>query len=263
MSCIIPISDSAADSAAQPLVPSPAEAVASAFDEMSAAELATATPSDSGDSAWGGARPLYIGVSGNIAAGKTTLVKALATALGMDVALEPVKTNPFLPLFYADRSAYAFPLQLWFLINRYSQNARIRFSDRPVIQDRTAFEDHIFATTLYEAHLMTEPSYRLYQSTFKILSAAFQRPDLYIYLDVDPAVSLERVHRRMESDPLRRCESTIDLEYLTRLKSHYDRWIAAESEHGPVLRLNWNHPLSVEETVDAARSALAARHVYP
>ena len=46
------------------------------------------------------ALPPIILVEGNICSGKTTLCRALASELGMDLFLEPVVANPYLVKYY-------------------------------------------------------------------------------------------------------------------------------------------------------------------
>lgn len=56
-------------------------------------------------------QPLII-IEGNISAGKSTLTKELAAALGCRVFLEPTSTNPFLADFYRDPKKYALRMQV-------------------------------------------------------------------------------------------------------------------------------------------------------
>lgn len=55
---------------------------------------------------------------GNISAGKSTLCRDLAKALGFELFLEPVVTNPYLELYYGDAKAYGLAMQLWLLRQR-------------------------------------------------------------------------------------------------------------------------------------------------
>jgi deoxyadenosine/deoxycytidine kinase len=62
----------------------------------------------------------YISLSGLIGAGKSTLARALAKQLGMDVYYEPVEDNVYLEDFYKDMRANSFAMQVWLLNKRFS-----------------------------------------------------------------------------------------------------------------------------------------------
>jgi deoxyguanosine kinase len=63
----------------------------------------------------------YITVEGNIGAGKTTLAHLLSKKLNGRLILEEFADNPFLPKFYDNPQQYAFPLELFFMAERYKQ----------------------------------------------------------------------------------------------------------------------------------------------
>lgn len=72
-----------------------------------------------------GTEELFIGISGVIGAGKTTLAEALAKKLGLPVHYEPVIDNIYLKDFYLDMEKYAFPLQVYLLNKRFKQQQQI------------------------------------------------------------------------------------------------------------------------------------------
>src|SRR3989344_6859259 len=63
--------------------------------------------------------PMFVVVSGNIGSGKTTLTKKLSERLGWKPHFESVQDNPYLSDFYKDMSRWSFPLQIFFLNNRF------------------------------------------------------------------------------------------------------------------------------------------------
>ena len=62
----------------------------------------------------------YIAVEGPIGVGKTSLALALSRELKARLILEDADNNPFLARFYQDPDKYAFPAQLYFLLQRPS-----------------------------------------------------------------------------------------------------------------------------------------------
>lgn len=72
-----------------------------------------------------GTQELFIGISGVIGSGKTTLAEALAKKLGLPVHYEPVIDNIYLQDFYLDMEKYSFPLQVYLLNKRFKQQQQI------------------------------------------------------------------------------------------------------------------------------------------
>ena len=63
----------------------------------------------------------YITIEGNIGAGKTTLAHLLSKHFNGRLILEAFADNPFLAKFYENPNQYAFPLELFFMAERYKQ----------------------------------------------------------------------------------------------------------------------------------------------
>ena len=63
----------------------------------------------------------FIAIEGNIGAGKTTLTHLLAQQFNAKTVLEEFAENPFLTKFYENPKQYAFPLELFFLAERFKQ----------------------------------------------------------------------------------------------------------------------------------------------
>lgn len=188
----------------------------------------------------------FIGIAGIIGAGKTTLAKSLAEHLGLDVHYEPVVDNEYLEDFYRETARYSFPMQIYLLNRRFQQHQEIIWRGRGGVQDRTIYEDAIFAKTLRDMQLMEPRDYQTYISLFRNLSNFMCRPNAIVYLDVSPEKSLERIHQRE-----RGCESGITLDYLQRLYANYEEFVGDISRLIPVIRVGWNEFWEVEEIAAA------------
>ena len=93
---------------------------------------------------------LFVAVSGNIGAGKSSLARLLGEHFHWKPYYESVDNNPYLADFYADMPRWSFHLQVYFLSNRFKGHKEIVESNESVIQDRTIYEDaEIFARNLY------------------------------------------------------------------------------------------------------------------
>ena len=189
---------------------------------------------------------VFIGISGIIGAGKTTLATALGQHLGLDVHYEPVIDNEYLDDFYRDTRRYSFAMQIYLLNKRFKQHQEIIWRGRGGVQDRTIYEDAIFAKTLRDMDLMDPRDYETYVALFRNLSNFMCRPNFIIYLDVAPEKSMERIRERS-----RGCETVITVDYLTRLYVGYEEFLQEISRVIPVLRVQWNEYWDVEPLAQA------------
>lgn len=79
---------------------------------------------------------------------------------------------------------------------RFKQHQQIIWQDKGGIQDRTIYEDSVFAKMLRDQGLMEERDYQTYISLFKNMSNFMARNNLIVHLDVSPKESLERLRMR-------------------------------------------------------------------
>jgi len=165
---------------------------------------------------------MHIAVAGNIGAGKTTLTTLLSKHYNWATHFEDVDENPYLSDFYKDMMRWSFNLQIFFLKSRLSQVLEIRKSGQTVIQDRTIYEDaYIFAPNLHAMNLMTTRDFDNYFSLFQLMASLVQPPDLLIYLRASVPTLVRQIQKRG-----REYETSIRLDYLTRLNERYEAWIS-------------------------------------
>jgi deoxyadenosine kinase len=185
---------------------------------------------------------LFIGIAGLIGAGKTTLATSLGQHLGLPVYYEPVADNEYLADFYRDTARYSFATQIYLLNRRFQQHQEIIWRGGGGVQDRTIYEDAVFAKTLVDQGLMDERDYRTYLDLFKHMSNFMCRPHLIVYLDLTPESSLQRVRERSRS-----VETGISVEYLAALHRQYEVFIHDISRMIPVIRVNWESYRDADE----------------
>ncbi len=186
------------------------------------------------DAAKGNLQDLFIGIAGLIGAGKSTLATAISEHTSIPVYYEPVKDNEYLSDFYRDTKQYAFATQIYLLNRRFQQHQEIIWKGGGAVQDRTIYEDAIFAKTLVNLGLMDERDYRTYLSLFKNMSNFMCRPNIIVYLDISPETSMARIKERS-----RDVESEISLDYLKMLQSEYEVFIEEIARTIPVIRVSW------------------------
>lgn len=165
--------------------------------------------------------PRYIAIAGNIGSGKTTLAKLLNKHFGWKVYLEDVSKNPYLVDFYEDMGRWAFPLQIYFLNQRFKQIKEIMNQNGIVVQDRTIYEDaYVFVPTLYEMGYLSEKEYSTYYELFQTMVEFIKPPDLLVYLKAQPETLVNNILKRQRS-----FEINIRLQYIKRLNEKYENWI--------------------------------------
>ena len=165
---------------------------------------------------------MHIAIAGNIGAGKTSLTELLAKHYKFEAQFEDVIDNPYLDDFYTHMERWSFNLQVYFLKSRFEQLMNIRKADKNVIQDRTIYEDaFIFAPNLHAMGLMTKRDYDNYYALFELMEGQVQGPDLLVYLRSSIPNLVNKIHKRG-----RDYETTISIEYLSRLNERYEAWIS-------------------------------------
>ena len=113
---------------------------------------------------------MHLAVAGNIGSGKTTLTTLLAKHYRYTPHFEEVDNNPYLNDFYKDMTRWSFNLQVYFLRSRFSQLIEMKKKGKPIIQDRTIYEDaNIFAPNLQAMGLMTTRDFENYLSLFELM----------------------------------------------------------------------------------------------
>ncbi|KAL0489163.1 deoxyadenosine/deoxycytidine kinase DCK [Acrasis kona] len=185
---------------------------------------------------------MFIGISGLIGAGKTTLATELGKVMGLPVYYEPVIDNVYLSDFYKDPKKYSFNLQIYLLNVRFKQHQQIIWNAKGGVQDRTIYEDSVFAKVLRDSELMEERDYRTYISLFTNMSNFMKKNTLIVHLDVTPEESLERIKLRS-----RDMETTITIDYLRSLHSAYDSFLKDISKQIPVIRVNYSQFKTAEQ----------------
>ncbi len=164
----------------------------------------------------------HIALAGNIGVGKTSLAKILSKNYNWKLELESVKKNPYLSDFYEDMEKWSFHLQIYFLNNRFEQNQKILKSKKPVIQDRTIYEDEvIFTKNLYESGFLKKREYNNYLKLFNSIIRYVKPPNLIIYLRNN---NIGKLVNNIEKRD-RVFEKSIQIQYLKNLHLSYEKWI--------------------------------------
>jgi deoxyguanosine kinase len=161
----------------------------------------------------------FIAIEGNIGAGKTTLAHMLARHYNARLILEQFADNPFLAKFYENPAQNAFPLELFFMAERYKQLKDLVYT-ADLFQSVT-ISDYLFTKCLLFAKVnLPEQEFRLYQNFFEILQTQIVHPDLLIYLHAPVSRLQSNIRKRN-----RPYEQGIPDNYLFNIQEAYTQYI--------------------------------------
>ena len=161
----------------------------------------------------------FITIEGNIGAGKTTLAHLLSKHFNARLILEEFAENPFLPKFYENPKQYAFPLELFFMAERYKQLKDL-LQTKDMFQNITV-SDYLFTKCLLFAKVnLPDEEFRLYQKLFDIINPQIVQPNILIYLHTPVNKLQENIKKRN-----REYEQQIPNKYLFSLQETYMQYI--------------------------------------
>ena len=172
----------------------------------------------------------HIAIEGNIGSGKTTLATMLANDIDARLVLEQFADNPFLPKFYSDPEKHAFPLELFFMAERYHQLKNLKEQDlfKPQI-----VSDYFFVKSkLFAQNNLKKDEMQLFNRLFDIMLSSLSKPDLLVYLYSD----VERLQQNIKNRG-RDFEQNISDEYLQKIQDKYLDFLRKQSDF-PVLLLD-------------------------
>jgi len=197
----------------------------------------------------------YIVTEGPIGVGKTSLTSLLADELGARLILERAEDNPFLTDFYKDPARYRFQTQMFFLLNRFSQQQEMLQPDlftRVTISDYLFDKDRIFAYLTLDEHELP-----LYEQVYKILEPKILKPDLVIFLQAGTDTLLKRIKQRG-----RPFEKEINHDYIAAVNEAYNQFFFRYSDT-PLLVINTSDIDFVhrrEDLDDLLKQVLGMKH---
>ncbi|MBU1975658.1 MAG: deoxynucleoside kinase [Nanoarchaeota archaeon] len=187
----------------------------------------------------------FVCASGNIGVGKTTATDLLVEMLGLKKKEETWQDNPYMQQFYKAGTAkgelnpWAYRVQRNMLFRRVLDHDDINMATEDTIQDRSLYEDMLFAENQFRMGLWTPEEYGKYSAFAALLHPELRSPDAIIYLWASVPTLKERIKGRLE-EPGRGGE--VDLlkpgnTYLESLQSIYNTWFK-EYRLGPKIRVD-------------------------
>lgn len=169
----------------------------------------------------------FISIEGNIGSGKTTFAQMLSEQFQCKLILEQFADNPFLPKFYNQPEKHAFPLELFFMAERYQQLAEYASGDLFTTQ---VISDYFFMKSkLFAQNNLKDDELLLFNRLSEIALKNLPRPELLLYLHSDVTRLQANIHERG-----RDYEQNISDEYLLQIQERYFDYFKKQNDF-PVL----------------------------
>ena len=164
----------------------------------------------------------FIAIEGNIGSGKTTLAKKMALDYNANLILESFARNPFLPKFYKDPNKYAFPLELFFMAERYQQ---LNKQNKDLFSEKIISDYFFVKSQLFAKNNLTNDEFSLFNRLFNIMFSSLRKPDIVVYL----YASIHRLQLNIKKRG-REFEQSIADNYLKDIQSTYLDYFRKQSE---------------------------------
>ena len=183
----------------------------------------------------------FIAIEGNIGSGKTTLSEMLAEEFQCKLVLEQFSDNPFLPKFYEQPERHAFPLELFFMAERYQQLGALREGD--LFSNKMIADYFLMKSKLFAQNNLKEDELLLFNRLSDIALQNLPKPDLLVYLHSDVSRLQQNIQKRG-----RGYEQNISDNYLTQIQNRYFDYFRQQQDY-PVLILDVTQVNFVEDTI--------------
>lgn len=145
----------------------------------------------------------------------------LAEHYGWTAQMEAVTKNPYMDDYYKDFKRWSFPMEVFFLKERFRDVLAIANSSETIVQDRSIFEGvYVFTANNYKQGNLSDRDFETYMELFDIMMEQVPQPDLMIYLRSSVPHLVENIQKRG-----RDYEQQIPIDYLEGLNHQYDEFI--------------------------------------
>lgn len=164
---------------------------------------------------------MHIAIAGNIGSGKTTLTGMLAHHYGWTPHYEAVADNPYLEDYYQDIKRWSFPLEIFYLKERFRDVLKLKESGADIVQDRSIYEGvYVFTANNHDMGNMDDRDYETYMELFEDMMDVVRYPDLMVYLRCPVSHLVKNIEKRGRS-----YEEKMPLRYLESLNRRYEEFI--------------------------------------
>lgn len=169
----------------------------------------------------------YVEIAGGIAAGKTTLLKALESPEIAPV-YENHSLNPFWEAFYTEPTAYAFETEITFLLQHYHFAKAARNDGRLLVLDHSFELDYAYACVGLHAVRRS-----IFSTVYEEIRRELGWPTTLIWIRCAADEELRRIRNRA-----RQVEQDIDQGFLANLNRELETAVLRAKDHTTVVELD-------------------------
>jgi len=196
----------------------------------------------------------FICIEGNIGAGKTSLSQRIAADFNARLVLEEFSNNPFLPKFYKEPKKYAFPLELFFMAERYKQIKTV--TEQDLFSEFTVSDYYFVKSRIFAQNNLSLDEVQLFYRLFDIMFSSLPKPDLLVYLYADITTLQRNIKKRA-----RTYEQNISDKYLSNIQERYLDFFRKQNDF-PVLIIDVTSVDFVKNTSDYCKIVDAIKEHY-
>lgn len=167
---------------------------------------------------------MHIAIAGNIGSGKTTLTRLLARHYGWKPHYEQVGNNPYLEDYYRDIKRWSFPLEVFYLKERFKDLLQLQKQQEDIVQDRSIYEGvYVFTANNHDLGNLDDRDFEPYMELFEDMTDVVRYPDLMVYLRCSVGHLASNIEKRGRS-----YEEQMPLRYLESLNRRYEDFITKQ-----------------------------------
>ena len=171
---------------------------------------------------------MHIAIAGNIGSGKSTLTRLLARHYGWKPHYEQVANNPYLEDYYRDIKRWSFPLEVFYLKERFKDLLQLQKQQEDIVQDRSIYEGvYVFTANNHDLGNLDDRDFETYMELFEDMTDVVRYPDLMVYLRCSVGHLASNIEKRGRS-----YEEQMPLRYLESLNRRYEDFITKQYQGG-------------------------------
>uniref|UniRef100_A0A1X7VMT7 Deoxynucleoside kinase domain-containing protein n=1 Tax=Amphimedon queenslandica TaxID=400682 RepID=A0A1X7VMT7_AMPQE len=218
----------------------------------------------------GSGRKLRVAVEGNIASGKSTLLKKLSQLHDVEVLIEPVDKwrdiggSNLIGRMYQDPKRWSYLFQSYVLLTMMELHHKETASPVCMLERSIFSARFCFIENLHNNGILDDAEYSCYCKWFEyIMKTNPPHLDLIVYIRASPEVCYKRLQERGRQE-----ESPVQLSYLESLHECYEEWLGDKAHHQwhgntPVLVINGDDDISKDKMIYANHSTKIMSSLLP
>ena len=142
----------------------------------------------------------------------------------MEAPLRAGAHNPYLEDYYRDIKRWSFPLEVFYLKERFKDLLQLQKQQEDIVQDRSIYEGvYVFTANNHDLGNLDDRDFETYMELFEDMTDVVRYPDLMVYLRCSVGHLASNIEKRGRS-----YEEQMPLRYLESLNRRYEDFITKQ-----------------------------------